>query len=334
MPEQNTKIENSKKVSPQIVVLDAQTIGDDIIWPDFAKLGKLTLFDNTRSEQTAERINGANIVLTNKVLLNAAEIAAAPALQYIGTIATGYNQVDIKAAAARSIPVCNVPGYSTQAVLQHVFALILEFTNMVAQHSQAVHAGEWATSELFCFWKKPLLDLENKTMGIIGYGHIGSRVATLAAALGMKVLAYAPRPPRAIPAMSVQFASRDEVFEQADFISLHCPLTHENTHFVDYALLKRMKRTAFLINTARGPLINERDLAKALHEGLIAGAGLDVVETEPMPAICPLLNAPNCIITPHIAWATQEARSRLLQGVYANLEAFLNGKATNVVNGV
>ncbi len=317
-----------------IVILDAGTIGDDISWPDFASLGTVRAFDGTKPEEVAGRIKEADIVLTNKVELTAEHIAAAPNLKYVGTIATGYNQVDGKAAAARGIPVCNVPNYSTPAVVQHVFALLFNLAGGIRPNSSAVAAGEWSQSRHFCFWKTPIIELHGKTMGIVGFGDIGRATAQAAHHFGMKVLAYAPRPKAAPEYAPFAFTDLPALFRESDVVSLHCPLTADNTGMVNMELLKTMKRSAFLINCARGPLIVDADLAEALRLGIIAGAGLDVVTKEPMPDDNPLRTAPNGLITPHIAWASVEARTRLMEGVFGNIVNFLKGEPTNVRNGL
>ncbi len=317
-----------------IVLLDAGSVGDDISWPDFASLGRVTVYEHTKPVEVADRVKTATAILTNKVYITAEHIAAAPGLRYIGTLATGYNQVDGDAAARRGIPLCNVPGYSTDAVVQHVFALVLNLASRVGQLAESVRRGEWSKSRHFCYWKEPLFELHGKTMGIVGFGDIGSGVARIAHHFGMSVLAYAPRPKPAPDYSPFAFTGLEDLFGRSDVVSLHCPLTPENTGMVNAALLGRMKRTALLINCARGPLVNEADLAAALENGLIGGAGLDVVSEEPMSDSNPLRLAPNCIITPHVAWSATEARTRLMQGVFDNLKNFLSGTPTNVKNGV
>ncbi len=319
---------------PLIVFLDAGTIGDDISWPDFASLGRIRAFEHTKPEEIAERLRDAEIVLTNKAYITAEHIAAAPKLKYIGTLATGYNQVDGAAAAARGIPLCNVPAYSTFAVAQHVFALLLNISNRISQLVRSVEEGDWSRSRHFCYWKDPLFELHGKTFGVVGFGDIGSEVARLAHSFGMRVLAYVPRPKPAPEYTPFAFVELEELFRQSDVISLHCPLTPENEGMVNASLLGRMKRTGILINTARGPLVNEQDLAQALSRGTIGAAALDVVTVEPMTPDNPLQRAPNCFITPHVAWSTAEARVRLMQGVFDNVRNFLNGTPTNVRNGV
>ena len=318
----------------QLVFLDAGSIGDDIEWPDFSAFGQVVKYDQTLPPEVGERIKDAAFILTNKVVITAEHIAAAPNLRYIGTLATGYNQVDIQAAAARGVPVCNVPAYSTPSVAQHVFTLLLALTSGICELNESVRQGDWAKCPQFCYWIKPIVELEGKTLGIVGFGDIGLRVARIANAIGMNVLAYAPRPKPAPDFGPFAFAGFDQLFSESDAVTLHCPLTPENTGMINAGLLGIMKKSAYLINTARGPLVNERDLCQALHNGVIAGAGLDVVSVEPMPDDNPLRLAPNCIITPHIAWAGRESRMRLMQGVYNNIRDFLSGKPVNVKNGV
>lgn len=319
----------------KIVILDGFTVNPgDNPWTALEQLGELTVHDRTAPEKTIENAAGAEIVLTNKTLLTAEIINALPDLKFIGVLATGYNVVDLEAAAEHGIPVCNVPGYSPPSVAQHVFALLLELTNRVGLHDRAVKYGEWAQQDDFCFWKAPMLELKDKKIGIVGFGGIGQMVGTIAHGFGMEVLAYAPRPKPAPGYEPFRFAETEELFQESDVISLHCPLTAENEKFVNASLLNSMKRTSFLINTARGPLINEKDLAMALQKGIIAGAALDVVDEEPMQPGCPLAGSPNLIITPHIAWATLEARSRLTAITVQNVASFLKGGPVNVVNGI
>ncbi|WP_432737267.1 D-2-hydroxyacid dehydrogenase [Maridesulfovibrio sp. FT414] len=319
----------------KIVILDGYTVNPgDNPWTSLEELGELTVYDRTPQELVTQRAAGAEIVLTNKTLLTAEVIKSLPTLKFIGVLATGYNVVDLKAAEDRNIPICNVPGYSPPSVAQHVFALLLEFTNRVSMHDRAVKDGEWAVQEDFCFWKAPLLELQGKKMGIVGFGGIGQMVGTIANGFGMEVLAYAPRSKPEPAYTPFRFADLEEIFIESDVISLHCPLTAENERFVNRSLLESMKSTAYIINTARGPLIDEADLAYALSKGIIAGAALDVVETEPMLPGSPLAGTPNLIITPHIAWATLEARARLTEITTRNVKAFLSGTPINVVNDV
>lgn len=319
-------------MSNSIVFLDAGSVGHDVPWPDFSRLGEVIEHAYTAPEEVMERVRDANIILTNKVYLTAEYIAAATDLRYIGVLATGYNQVDGEAARQRGIPLCNVPAYSTDAVVQHVFTMVLALTSDVCALAQSVREGGWEKSLHFSYWFRPIVELSGKTMGIVGFGDIGSHVGRLAHAFGMNVIAYAPHPKPAPEYEPFAFVGLDDLFSESDIVTLHCPLTPENTHMVNASLLRKMKRTSYLINTARGPLINESDLVAALEQGVIAGAGLDVVETEPMPNSNPLRSAPNCLITPHVAWSSVEARTRLMQEVYANIRNFLDGTPTNVRN--
>ena len=317
----------------RIVVLDGHTLNPgDNPWDDLARLGELTVYDRTPPAQVVERAAGAEIVLTNKTVLDGAALAALPALRFVAVLATGYNVVDVAAARARGIPVSNVPEYGTADVAQHTLALLLELCHRVGDHARAVVAGEWSKAPDFCFWLTPPRSLEGQTMGIVGYGRIGRQVAVLARALGMQVLAssrlqrsHGGAPPdgfRAIP----------DLFAEADVISLHCPLTDENAAFVNAELLSRVRPEALLINTARGGLIDEPALAAALNEGRLGGAALDVLSKEPPPPDHPLLHARNCIVTPHVAWASLASRHRLMAATVSNVRAFLAGKPVNVVN--
>ncbi|WP_321403062.1 D-2-hydroxyacid dehydrogenase [Maridesulfovibrio sp.] len=317
------------------VILDSYTLNPgDNPWTELEEICDLSVYDRTSPEQIIKRSLDADIILTNKTLLNADIIKELPKLKFISVLATGYNVVDLEAAAAQGIPVSNVPGYSPPSVAQHVFALLLNHANRVAMHDQAVKDGQWAQQEDFCFWNAPLIELAGKKMGIVGFGDIGKKVGSIANALGMEVMVYAPRPKPVPDYRPFSFVPLEELFRKADVVSLHCPLTADNEKFINKNLLLTMKPEAYLINTARGPLINEPDLAAALTEGIIAGAALDVVEKEPMLPGNPLSGTPNLTITPHIAWATLEARSRLTGTTVDNVKAFLDGKAINVVNGV
>ncbi|MBQ4133137.1 MAG: D-2-hydroxyacid dehydrogenase [Desulfovibrionaceae bacterium] len=317
---------------PKIVILDGRTIGEEQDLSSLAELGELVEYPLTSPEQTADRIADADIVLTNKVHIGEEAMAAAPRLGMIGIFATGYNMIDLEAARRRNIVVCNVRGYSTNSVVQHVFGLLLALASGICRHNQAVQAGEWADSPTFSFWKQPTIEIAGKTMGIVGFGDIGSGVAKVANAFGMEVIAYAPRPKPAPDYGPFAFVELDELFARSDYISLNCPLTAETAAMINRTSLSKMKRSACLINCGRGGLVNEADLRWALEEGIIAGAGLDVAETEPMPRESPLFGAPNCIITPHIAWATVEARERLLKEVAANIRNYLAGTPSSVVN--
>jgi glycerate dehydrogenase len=319
----------------KIVVLDAATLDfPDPAWDGLRAHGDVTLHPLTASDRAviAERCAGAEVVLTNKVPLDAATLGALPALRLVSVLATGHNMVDGVAARARGVVVCNAPGYSTMAVVQHTLALILEWTNQVALHDAAVRSGEWVRSPMFSFWKTSLWELSGDTVGIIGFGSIGARVAEVLHGMGANVLANS-RGRKGAPAWGpFAWASVEEIFEKADVVSLHCPQTPENARFVNAALLARMKPTALLVNTARGGLIDEAALAAALKAGRPAAAALDVVTHEPMRADCPLLGLLNCLITPHIAWASEKARRRLLEITAANLRAFAAGAPQNVVN--
>jgi glycerate dehydrogenase len=315
----------------KIVILDGYAANPgDLSWDEFAKLGTLEVFDRTSEEQIATRLQGAAIAITNKVVLNRKTISALPDLRYIGVTATGYNIVDTEAARERGIVVCNVPEYSTPDVAQAVFALMMELTLRTGHHAATVREGKWSRSADFCYWDYPLIGLAGLTLGIVGYGRIGQAVSRAGQAFGMKILAT--RRTRPATTDDVQYVELDTLLRESDVISLHCPLTPESKEMVNARFLARMKPTAFLINTARGGLVDEPALADALNRGRIAGAGLDVLFTEPPPASNPLLTAKNCIITPHIAWATKTARVRLLQIATDNVRAWQNGKAQNVVN--
>jgi len=315
----------------QIAVLDGFTMNPgDLRWEPLLQLGEVRIYDRTRPDELQERIQDAGAVLTNKVVLPGDIIRQAVQLRYIGVMATGYNVVDLHAARERGIVVTHVPDYSTYAVAQHTFALLLELTQHVGLHDASVHEGGWTACPDFSYQITPLVELHGLTMGIVGLGRIGRAVARIAQALGMRVIAVHTHPERD-QMEGVTFVDMPTCFQQADVVSLHCPLTTHNAGFVNRSLLSLMKPTAFLINTARGGLIQEADLADALNRGLIAGAGLDVLSVEPPPADHPLLHASHCIITPHQAWATRAARQRLLNQIVENLKAFQAGKPIHVV---
>ena len=323
----------------KIVILDgyAENPGD-LSWEGFEKLGELTVYDRTPREDVEEilrRIGDAEIICTNKTLIGREVIERAPKLRYIGVLATGYNVVDVDAAAKRGIPVTNIPSYGTAAVAQHMMALLLEICNRTGHHSQAVHEGRWQRSEDFCFWDYPLMELAGKTMGIIGYGHIGKAAARLAGAFGMKVIACR-RPGHSVLENvqddGVSMVTIEELFERADVISVHCPLFPETEGLICRENISKMKDGVIIINTARGPIVQEKDLAEALNSGKVYAAGVDVVSTEPIRDDNPLLTARNCFITPHIAWASRESRQRLMDTAVDNLRAFLAGEPVNVVN--
>lgn len=318
----------------KIVVLDGYAGNPgDLSWDALGKLGELTVYDRTPAEPNLvmERIGDAEIVFTNKTPLSRQILTACPNLKFVGILATGYNIVDVGAAKELGIPVCNVPGYSTDAVAQMTLALLLEICHHVAHHSQQVHAGQWSGCEDFCFWDYPLIELAGKTMGIIGFGSIGKAVGRLARCLGMKVLAAGSRPTEEGQAIA-EYVDLDTLYRESDVISLHCPLFPENREMINKESIAKMKDGAILLNTARGALIVEQDVADALNSGKLYAAGMDVAAVEPLPASSPLIGAKNCIITPHIAWATKEARQRLMDIAVHNLEAFLAGKPENVVN--
>ncbi len=321
----------------QIVVLDAGTMGlPDAAWDSLREIGSLTLYPNTPHEDDAlilARSQGAQVVLTNKVPLRAPVLAQAGALALVSTLATGYNIIDLEAAKARGIVVCNVPAYSTPAVAQHTLALLLELTNRVGLHSDAVFAGAWTRSEFFYFCERPIIELTGRTLGLVGFGEIARAVGRIASVFGVRLLAFRRQPDHPPDFGPFAWASSlDELFAEADFVSLHCPLTPETTGLVNAKRLAQMKRTAFLINTARGPLVDEAALAEALRAGRLAGAALDVVSKEPMEHANPLLDGvPNLIITPHNGWASEETRSRLLTRTVENIRAYQLGKPTNRV---
>lgn len=315
----------------KIVLLDAHTANPgDVSWAPLEALGTCEIHPRTPAAETVARCAGAAAVITNKAPVTREMMEALPDLRYIGVTATGYNIVDVAAAKERGIVVTNVPGYSTPAVAQLVFALLLELTNHVGHHAGTVREGRWAACPDFCYWDHPVIELSGRTLGIIGYGDIGGAVARIAVAFGMKVLA-SKREWKSPPPEGVQPAGTEEIFSQSDAITLHCPLTDATKHLVNERTLGQMKSTAFLINTGRGPLVDEAALAAALNAGRIAGAGLDVLSIEPPPPGNPLFTARNCLITPHIGWASREARVRLIDQVAANLRAFLAGAPVNAV---
>ena len=315
----------------KIVILDAYAANPgDLSWDEFAALGELTVYDRTAQEDAAARIGDAEVVFINKVRLTDEIFAACPNLKLVSILATGYNIVDLAAAKRRGITVCNVPGYSTRAVVQMTFALLLEICQQVGLHSGAVHTGRWQTCPDFCFWDRPLIELDGKTMGIVGYGANGSAVGTVAQAHGMKLLVTA-RHEKPVPE-GARFVSLPELLAQSDVVSLHCPQTAENARMIDAGALAQMKDGAILLNTARGGLLDEQAVADALRSGKLLAAGMDVVSAEPIRADNPLLTAPNCFLTPHIAWAPLETRRRLQAISAENLRAFLAGKPQNVVN--
>lgn len=317
----------------KIVILDAYTTNPgDLSWEKFSEFGELTVYDYTSEDLIIERCKDAEIIIDNKVVLTKEILDKLPKLKYIGMLSTGFNVIDISAAKSNGITVCNVPTYSTAAVAQLTFALILEIYNQVGLHSEAVHNGEWTSCRDFCFQKTPLIELNNKTIGLIGYGKIGTEVAKIADAFSMNILCYVPSKKPQPNFKSFRFVTLDELAAQSDIVSLHCPLTPETTGIINKNFISKMKKNAIVINTSRGPAIDEQALADALNNGIIAGAGVDVLSTEPPKENNPLLSCSKCFITPHIAWAGYETRNRLVGVVYDNLKAFLSGEPINVVN--
>lgn len=312
-----------------IVVTDGHTLNPgDLSWAALEKLGRLTIYERTAVPDIVERCREANIILTNKVPLSAGTLSQLPHLQLIGVTATGYNIIDTAAAKQQGITVCNVPAYGTASVAQHTFALLLELTNQTGLHASSVAAGEWVQSKDFSYTKSPITELAGKTIGLVGLGNIAQQTARIAQAFDMRVVYYTPGKKQHPFA---EWMPLPDLFAQSDVVSLHCPLTNSNAGFVNNSLLSTMKPTAVLINTARGQLINEAHLAAALNDHRIAGAALDVLSAEPPPAGNPLLTARNCIITPHIAWISLEARQRVMATTVANIEAFLNKQPQHVV---
>ena len=316
----------------KIVILDGYTENPgDLSWEGFAALGELTVYERTAAADIVPRIGDAEIVYTNKTPITAETLAACPKLRYIGLLATGYNVVDVAAAKARGVAVTNIPTYGTAAVAQFAIAMLLEICHHVAHHSDAVHAGRWTANPDWCFWDYPLIELDGKTMGIIGFGRIGQATGRIARALGMRVLAYDSRPSDAGRAIA-EYVPLDELLANSDVISLHCPLFPETEGIVNKANIARMKDGVILLNNSRGPLVVEQDLSDALNSGKVYAAGLDVVSTEPIRPDNPLLKAKNCFITPHISWAPRESRQRLMDIAVENLRTFLAGAPVNVVN--
>ena len=313
----------------KITILDGHALNPgDLSWNQIRQFGELTYYDRTEGEeQTIQRIGDSELVLLNKVPITRKVLEQCPNIKLICVLATGYNVVDCLAAAERGIPVCNVPGYGTDAVAQFTFALLLELCHRVGLHSDSVHNGDWTTCPDFCYWKTPQMELAGKTMGIIGYGAIGQAVGNIARAFGMKVLAYSRthRPEHS-------YVDLDTLLTDSDVISLHCPLFPENTGIINANSIAKMKDGAILLNTARGGLVNEQAVADALSSGKLRGYAADVVMIEPIPAVSLLLRAPNCILTPHMAWAPIESRQRILDATEENIRAFLKNKPINVVN--
>ena len=318
----------------KLTILDGYTENPgDLSWDWLKELvDEYTVYDRTDDEDIFERSKDADILVTNKTVITGEMLQRLTNLKFISTLSTGYNVIDIDKARELGISVSNIPAYSTDAVAQLVFALLLELTNHVAIHDQSVKDGEWTSCEHFCYTKTPLCELSGKTFGIIGFGKIGSAVAKIALAFGMKVKAYSPNTRTFDGYGTVEFTDLEDVIRSSDVISLHCPLTDKTNGLVNMEFLQKMKKSAFIINTSRGPVINESDLRKALDEGIIAGAGVDVLSSEPPKADNPLISCDKCVITPHIAWASFEARTRLMGIFKENVEAFLKGNPVNVVN--
>lgn len=315
----------------KIIVLDGYALNPgDLSWEDMKALGDLTVYDRTSPSEVFERSADAEVLITNKTVLSAKLINALPKLKYIGVLATGYNVVDIDSARNRGIVVTNIPAYSTASVAQMVFAHLLNITHRVGYFASQNSQGRWTENKDFCYWDTNLVELAGKIMGIVGFGNIGQATAHIALAMGMHVCVYTSKEQSSLP-QGVQKVSLDELFVISDVVSLHCPLTPETNELVNIERLKTMKPSAILINTGRGPLVNEQDLAHALNTGIIAGAGVDVLSTEPPKPDNPLLTAKNCFITPHVAWATLEARIRLMHIAVENLKSFIDGKVINNV---
>jgi glycerate dehydrogenase len=315
----------------KIVILDGFTTNPgDLSWSPVSSLGECEIHDRTSVDLVPARIGGAEVVMTNKTPVTAEAMAACPNLRYIGVLATGYNIVDVAAAAGRGITVTNVPAYGTPSVAQHTFALILELCHRAGYQSLTVREGRWQRTEEWCYWDFPIVELDGKTLGVIGFGDIGRRVASIARAFGMDVLVH-NRTKKEMPE-GARFAGLDELFAASDIITLHCPLTDENQGMISAEAIAKMKDGVMIVNTARGPLICEQALADALTRGKVAGAALDVLSQEPPKNGSPLLNAPNCFVTPHAAWASKESRTRLIAAAGRNLEAFIKGAPVNVVS--
>ena len=319
----------------KIVILDGYTENPgDLSWDALAALGDLTVYDRTDIRNEAEiiaRIGDAEVVYSNKTPISRAVIDACPNMKFISLLATGYNVVDYQYAREKGIPVTNIPGYSTDAVAEHTFALLLEICRNVGLHSRTVHEGRWSSNPDFCYWDTPLMELAGKTMGIIGFGSIGRRVGRIARAFGMEVLATGSRETEEGRAIGT-YVALDTLLARADVVTLHCPLFPETQGLINAENIAKMKDGAILLNTARGGVIVDQDVAQALNSGKLRAAGMDVVTTEPIPADNPLLGAKNCFLTPHIAWAAKETRQRLMDRAVANLRAYLDGKPINVVN--
>lgn len=317
----------------KIVILDGYTLNPgDLSWDELKQSGDVEIHDRTPQEKVVERAKDAEVVFTNKTPLGEDLLKQLPRLKFIGVLATGYNIINIEVAKQQGIVVSNVPGYGTPSVVQMTFALLMELTLHVQHHSNTVREGKWSASKDFCYWDYPLVELANKTLGIIGFGDIGGKVADVATAFGMSIIGNSRTQTDQSHRKNFRWVSVTELLKQSDVVSIHCPLTPETKGLINKENLQLMKPSAYLLNTSRGPVIVDQDLADALNSDVIAGAGIDVLSTEPPPAGNPLFTAKNCIITPHIAWATKEARSRLMDITVNNLNAFLKGEPVNVVS--
>ncbi len=317
----------------KIVILDGYTLNPgDLSWEGFEKLGDVTCYDRTEPQDIVSRIADAEAVITNKTPLTKETFDACPNIKYVGVLATGYNVVDVAAAKEKGIPVTNIPTYGTTAVSQFVFALLLEICHHVQDHSSAVYKGDWESCPDFCFWNHPLIELADKTIGFVGFGRIGQQAAKIAQGFSMNVLAYDAYPNKELESNGIKYVDLDTLYAESDVISLHCPLFETTEGMINENSIAKMKDGVIIINTSRGPLIVEQDLAAALKSGKVKAAGVDVVSTEPIKGDNVLLQAPNCFITPHIAWAPLEARARLLNTAVENLASFKDGEVTNTVN--
>lgn len=316
----------------KIVVLDGHALNPgDLSWAGFKKFGEITVYDRTSPDEILKRSAGASVLFTNKTPVREHLIDQLPELKFIGVLATGYNIVDVEAAVRKNIVVSNIPDYGSFSVAQLTMALLLELCHRVQRHSDLVYDGKWAASKDWCFWDSPLIELAGKTLGIIGFGSIGQKVADMGTSFGMNLLGAARTQSDQSPRKNFRWAGIPELLEQSDVISIHCPLTPETKGLINAQSLRTMKSSAFLLNTSRGPIVVDEDLSDALNNDVIAGAGIDVLSIEPPAKDNPLFKAKNCIITPHIAWATKEARTRLMEKAVENLNAFVAGKPINVV---
>lgn len=313
----------------KLTILDGHAVNPgDLPWDEFKKFADITVYERTPADLLVERIGDSDAIFLNKIIIDESVLSKCPNLKYIGVLATGYNVIDLEAARKHNVIVTNIPAYSTDSVAQHVFAFILHFTNLVASHNESVQKGNWVTCPDFCYWENPLMELKDKTLGIFGFGSIGSKVAEIAKAFGMKVICCTRTNKPGLP----EQVSFEELLKRSDFVSLHAPLTDKTKNIINKDSLKLMKKSAYLINTARGGFIVEKDLTDCLNKNEIAGYAADVVLEEPMKADSPLLGAKNCVITPHIAWAPLETRSRLQKIALENLKAYIDGKPQNVVS--